>query len=52
VLSKITELRNKANREVDMINKQFPQPITAPRPEAPLPPGVADIMKKYPPRKQ
>ena len=52
VLSKITELRNKANREVDMINKQFPQPITAPRPAAPLPPGVADIMKKYPPRKQ
>ena len=54
VLSKITELRNKANREVDMINKQFPQPITAPRPQAeppPPPPGVRDIIKKYPPRK-
>jgi hypothetical protein len=54
VLSKITELRNKANREVDMINKQFPQPITAPRPQAeppPPPPGVRDILKKYPARK-
>jgi hypothetical protein len=54
VLSKITELRNKAYREVEMINKQFPQPITAPRPQAeppPPPPGVRDIIKKYPPRK-
>ena len=31
VLSKITELRNKANREVDLINKQFARPITPPR---------------------
>ena len=54
VLSKITELRNKAYREVEMINKQFPQPVTAPRPQAeppPPPPGVRDIIKKYPPRK-
>jgi len=54
VLSKITELRNKASREVEMINKQFPQSITAPRAAAeppPPPPGVRDIIKKYPPRK-
>jgi hypothetical protein len=31
VLSKITELRNKANREVDLINKQFARPITPQR---------------------
>jgi len=54
VLSKITALRNKANREVEMINKQFPQSITTPKaaaePPSP-PPGVRDIIKKYPPRK-
>jgi hypothetical protein len=31
VLAKITELRNKANREIDLINKQFARPITPPR---------------------
>jgi len=53
VLSKIAELRNKANREVDMINSQFQQPITTPRAVpspttiAP-PPIIKDIMQKYP----
>ena len=53
VLSKIAELRNKANREVDMINSQFPQPITTPRAVPPPititpPPIIKDIMQKYP----
>jgi hypothetical protein len=53
VLSKIAELRNKANREVDMINSQFSQPITTPR-AAPSPttiappPIIKDILQKYP----
>ena len=65
VLAKITELRNKANREVDLINRQFPKPITAPRaaptppkapptaPKAPpaTPQNIQDILNKYPPRK-
>jgi len=53
VLSKIAELRNKANREVDMINSQFQQPITTPRAVPPPttiapPPIIKDIMQKYP----
>ena len=58
VLSKIAELRNKANREVDLINSQFQQPITTPRatpsptPMAPPPPVINEILLKYPaPRK-
>jgi len=54
VLSKIAELRNKANREVDMINSQFTQPITTPRavPSPTVikpPPVINDILLKYPP---
>ena len=55
VLSKITELRNKAKREVTLINKQFPRPITTPSqeqsPAQTMPPAISDILKKYPPRK-
>jgi len=53
VLSKIAELRNKANREVDMINSQFSQPITTPR-AAPSPtnidppPAIKKLLEQYP----
>ena len=59
VRSKLTELKNKAYGEMEMINKQFPQPvmnITAPKP-APAaggkkpPPAIQGIMDKYAPRK-
>jgi hypothetical protein len=54
VLSKITELKNKAERELSMINRQFPAPVTN-RPVAPAAPqlytppsSVGDILKRYP----
>lgn len=51
VFSKITELRNKAMRERELINQQFPQPISMPR-QVPEPPAaIKDILKIYPPRK-
>jgi hypothetical protein len=49
VLSKITELRNKANREIELINKQFPQPITTPRATQEPPSAIKEILKIYPP---
>jgi len=55
VLSKITELKNKAQREMQMINRQFPVPVTGQQPVAPAipqrfttPSGIGDILKKYP----
>ena len=55
VLSKITELKNKAQREMQMINRQFPVPVTAQQPVTPAmpqryqtPPGIGDILKRYP----
>jgi hypothetical protein len=49
VLSKITELRNKANREIELINKQFPQSISTPRVRPETPSEIKDILKIYPP---
>ena len=49
VLSKITELRNKANREIELINKQFPQSISTPRTKIETPSEIKDILKIYPP---
>lgn len=59
VMSKISELKNKAYREMEMINKQFPQPVmTIPtaKPAPPAggkkpPPAIQSIMDKYAPRK-
>jgi hypothetical protein len=55
VYSKITELKEKAQRELQMINRQFPVPVTGQQPVAPAipqryqtPPGLGDILKKYP----
>jgi hypothetical protein len=55
VYSKITELKDKAQRELQMINRQFPVPVTGQQPVAPAipqrfqtPPGIGDILKKYP----
>lgn len=55
VMSKIIELRNKAQRELQMINRQFPVPVTGQQPVVPAipqryqtPPGIGDILKKYP----
>ena len=55
VYSKITELKEKAQRELQMINRQFPVPVTGQQPVAPAipqrfqtPPGIGDILKKYP----
>jgi len=55
VYSKITELKEKAQRELQMINRQFPVPVTGQQPIAPAipqrfqtPPGIGDILKKYP----
>jgi len=54
VLSKITELKNKANRELSMINRQFPMPVTN-RPATPAAPQLYtppaylnNILKLYP----
>jgi hypothetical protein len=54
VLSKITELKNKAERELSMINRQFPMPVTnrpvaPPAPQLYTPPSsIGDILKRYP----
>jgi len=55
VYSKITELKEKAQRELQMINRQFPVPVTGQQPVTPAmpqrfsaPPGIGDILKKYP----
>jgi hypothetical protein len=54
VLSKITELKNKAERELSMINRQFPAPVTnrpvaPPAPQLYTPPSsIGDILKRYP----
>jgi hypothetical protein len=49
VLSKITELRNKANREIEMINKQFPQSVSTPKTKPETPSEIKEILKIYPP---
>ena len=55
VYSKITELKAKAERELQMINRQFPVPVTGQQPVVPAmpqrfqaPPGIGDILKRYP----
>ena len=55
VYSKITELKDKAQRELQMINRQFPVPVTGQQPIVPAmpqryqtPPGIGDILKRYP----
>ena len=55
VYSKITELKAKAERELKMINRQFPVPVTGQQPVVPAmpqryqtPPGIGDILKRYP----
>ena len=55
VYSKITELKEKAQRELQMINRQFPVPVTGQQPIVPAmppryqaPPGIGDILKRYP----
>lgn len=54
VLSKITELKNKAQRELQLINRQFPVPVTGqqrltPAPQIYTPPAaIGDILKRYP----
>jgi hypothetical protein len=55
VYSKITELKDKAQRELQMINRQFPAPVTGQQPVIPAipqrfqtPPGIGDILKRYP----
>jgi hypothetical protein len=58
VKSKITELKGKASREMEMINQQFPQPVMnipkqPPAPARPqTPPAIQNLLNKYPPRKQ
>ena len=61
VMSKITELKEKANNEIQLINQQFPKPVVnipkqAPAPaksNAPsTPPAIKNLLNKYPPRKQ
>ena len=55
VYSKITELKEKAERELRMINRQFPVPVTGQQPVVPAmpqryqtPPAIGDILKRYP----
>jgi hypothetical protein len=55
VLSKLTELKDKAERELQLINRQFPVPVTGQQPIVPAmpqryqtPPGIGDILKRYP----
>lgn len=55
VYSKITELKDKAQRELQMINRQFPAPVTGQQPVVPampqrftVPSGLGDILKRYP----
>ena len=61
VMSKITELKEKANNEIQLINQQFPKPVVnipkqaqAPaKSNAPsTPPAIKNLLNKYPPRKQ
>jgi hypothetical protein len=53
--AKVKELKAKADRELSMINRQFPVPVTGQQPVAPAipqrfqaPPGIGDILKRYP----
>ena len=53
--AKVRELKAKAERELSMINRQFPVPVTGQQPVAPampqrftVPPGLGDILKRYP----
>jgi len=53
--AKVKELKSKAERELSMINRQFPVPVTGQQPVTPAmpqrfsaPPGIGDILKKYP----
>ncbi len=53
--AKVKELKAKAERELQMINRQFPVPVTGQQPVVPAmpqrfqtPPGISDILKKYP----
>jgi hypothetical protein len=55
VYSKITELKDKAQRELQMINRQFPVPVTGQQSVTPAipqrfqtPPAIGDILKRYP----
>ena len=53
--AKVKELKSKAERELSMINRQFPVPVTGQQPVVPAipqrfqtPPGIGDILKRYP----
>jgi hypothetical protein len=53
--AKVKELKSKAERELKMINQQFPAPVTGQQPVTPampqrftVPPGLGDILKRYP----
>ena len=53
--AKVKELKSKAERELQMINRQFPVPVTGQQPIVPampqrftVPPGLGDILKRYP----
>jgi hypothetical protein len=53
--AKVKELKSKAERELAAINKQFPVPVTGQQQVVPampqrftVPPGLGDILKKYP----
>ena len=53
--AKVKELKSKAERELSMINRQFPVPVTGQQQVVPampqrftVPPGLGDILKKYP----
>jgi hypothetical protein len=53
--AKVKELKSKAERELAAINRQFPVPVTGQQPVAPampqrftVPPGLGDILKRYP----
>jgi hypothetical protein len=53
--AKVKELKSKAERELAAINRQFPVPVTGQQPVVPAmpqrftaPPGLNDILKKYP----
>jgi hypothetical protein len=53
--AKVKELKSKAERELSMINRQFPVPVTGQQPVTPampqrftVPPGLGDILKRYP----
>ena len=53
--AKVKELKSKAERELSMINRQFPVPVTGQQQVVPAipqrfqtPPGIGDILKRYP----